>query len=237
VGAPPTIRLACSSWDQLEALLESDLRRGLFRLRLSRQPPVGADVRILLGLPSEETVTIDGRVQRHAPEHDDPQRGLGVEVLITRLPPEALLLIESSLRAARHTPPPVGLSHDDLFSDLAPIDEAPPLPTGISVLAAMPPEVVRANALVDGGHLDEAVELFDEVLRNRARDRDARAGKELVLGYRALAQNDRSAALRCFEKALQMIPANDRAARALDALRRSPGQSGTRILEVLLAKK
>ena len=444
MGVPPTIKLACSSWDQLEVLLESDLKTGVFRLRLAKQPPVGHPVRIDLGLPSGQSVTIGGQVKRHAPEHDDPARGLGVEVLITHFPPDALFLIESSLSAAREraraaedasdlsqppdpdtwndkvarefdplptdptsgpksapvgaelvaalraeklsleaqtpfeqlgigpdatdedvraaflratrryspdqlsrypgdesralageiyiilrdawrrvhdanardltraqlrqergapsvrsipfppvttpvplstdmltpekvlsfrpartgagqggtlvppiaasqiTPAPIppesgpdgaesgepaGLSHEDLFSDLAPIDDAPPLPTGISVLQAMPPEVVRANALLDGGQVDEALQLFDEVLKNRSRDRDARAGKELAFGYRALAKNDRLAASRHFGKALEMIPANERAARALDALRRAAGQSGPRILERLLGKK
>jgi tetratricopeptide (TPR) repeat protein len=511
VGVPRAIKLVCTSWDQLGALLENDLRRGVCRVRLPRLPAIGADVKIDLGLPSGNSVTIGGQVKRHAAELDDPVRGQGVEVVITHFPPDALWLIEASLKAARepqpmtvdrleagalgpdaldplaldsasdltHRPEPggdtwndaavrefdplptdaskaptgaalvealrgekIGLDAQSPFEQLGvrfdasdedvraafhraarryspdqlgrydsdeakalageifmllrdafrkigdgasremtrallrsgvrrpgekirsnptpvplldsepdstpptavtpaasvralsdafpdpdtpPPDAAPPKPTGPFPVLATPivpagditpekvlsfrpsvrpkaseppprmttqtdlsppppameddpsttpdggltleslfgdlalggdtvpppmergllstmidppsPEIMRGHALLDAGHFEEALQLYTEALKNRPRDREARAGKELAFGYRSLKDGDRLAASRHFEKALQMIPANERAAHALELTRRAQDQSGKGILERLLGKK
>ena len=514
MGVPRAIKLVCTSWDQLGALLENDLRRGVCRVRLPKLPAIGSDVKIDLGLPSGNSVIIGGQVRRHAAELDDPIRGSGVEVVITHFPPDALWLIEASLKAARepqpmtmdrldahpigpdtldplgldsvddlskapsndtwndkaaqefdplptdptraptgvalvqalrgekvslesqnpfeqlgarfdatdeevraafykaskryspdqlarydsdeaqslageiymilrdayrkigdassrdmtrallrhgarrpgdkarsnptptptptvqspppvdHTPPaplppvpstvrtigdafpdpdtpppeaeppkatspfpvlkqpilpppdiepekvlsfrpstgmtpPQGmppvhqpisddeqttvpaarpeefendgrLSHAALFSDLNLAgDTHPPMERGLSNSMIDPPlpELVRAQALLDAGHIEAALQLYSEVLKNKPRDREARAGKELAYGFLRLKEGDRLAAARHFEKSLHMIPANERAAQALDLTRRSQGQSGPAILERILGKK
>jgi tetratricopeptide (TPR) repeat protein len=133
----------------------------------------------------------------------------------------------------RDTHPGGGLSHSSLFGDLTFEHEMPPPADPHPTL----PGVDQANSLLDSGQFEDALALVEEVLKQQPRDREARAAREMALGFRCLKNGDRLAAARHFEAALQMIPANEPAARALDVTRRSQGQSGKAILDRILGKK
>src|SRR3954471_17503348 len=96
VGAALSIKLRCGSWQQLATIYRRDLSRGTMFLKASQQPPIGMQVRIDLELPSATVIELSGTIAKHV---TDPQRGVGVELVLEPLPTKTVWLIESALAA------------------------------------------------------------------------------------------------------------------------------------------
>src|SRR5580698_2751790 len=91
-----SIKLRCTSWQQLATIYRRDLSRGTMFLKASSQPPLGTAVRIDLELPSATVIELNGTIDQHVV---DPQRGTGVELKLEPLPTKTIWLIESALSA------------------------------------------------------------------------------------------------------------------------------------------
>jgi tetratricopeptide (TPR) repeat protein len=94
-----------------------------------------------------------------------------------------------------------------------------------------------AESMLDAGKYDEALAFFKILLRKNPNDRQAKAGVELAEGLRALAVRDRLEAAQRFEAALELDPANERAARELAEMRRLATNERKGMLSRLLGKK
>ena len=102
MAAPPlTIKLRCTSWQQVSALYERDLlRSGLF-LKSAAPPPIGTPVRINLTLPTQTLIVLSGRIASHVGRAELYGRGPGIDIKLQSVPNSALWLIESALASAR----------------------------------------------------------------------------------------------------------------------------------------
>jgi tetratricopeptide (TPR) repeat protein len=98
---PLGVKLRCSSWGQVAGIYERDLRRGSLFLGTATPIPLGRELRIDLVLPSGTVASIEGRVAHAVPSSD---RGPGVIIVLTKIPPSTLYLIESALEAAAAQP-------------------------------------------------------------------------------------------------------------------------------------
>jgi hypothetical protein len=99
-ASPLTIKLRCTSWQQLRSIYERDLTRGTLFLRSERPPPIGTEMRIDLTLPSGSVIALTGRISDHL-EYDIVQaRGPGVDIALDQVPQAAMWLIESALASA-----------------------------------------------------------------------------------------------------------------------------------------
>lgn len=94
-----------------------------------------------------------------------------------------------------------------------------------------------ADSMLDGGKYDEALAFFKVMTRKNPNDRQAKAGIELAEGLRAMAMRDRLEAAQRFEAALELDPANERAARELAEMRRLATNERKGMLSRLLGKK
>ncbi len=95
-AGPLSIKLRCTSWQQLATIYRRDLSRGTMFLKATSQPPIGMAVRIDLELPSATVLELTGAIAQHVV---DPQRGTGVEIALEPLPTKTIWLIESALAA------------------------------------------------------------------------------------------------------------------------------------------
>ena len=95
-GAALSIKLRCTSWQQLATIYKRDLSRGLMFLKASTQPALGTVVRIDLELPSATVIELQGTIVKHVV---DPQRGTGVDLKLEPLPTKSVWMIESALAA------------------------------------------------------------------------------------------------------------------------------------------
>jgi hypothetical protein len=98
---PPSIKLRCTSWQQLAGIYRRDLTRGAIFLKTGRPPPIGTAVRIDLTLPSESVIALSGAVEAHVGEGGLGGRGPGVDIKLTAVPQSAMWLIETALAAHR----------------------------------------------------------------------------------------------------------------------------------------
>ena len=73
--------------------------------------------------------------------------------------------------------------------------------------------------------------------KKNPQDRTARAGIELVEGYKALQARDRLEAAQRFEAALEIDPSNERAARELADMRRQATNERKGLLSRLMKKE
>src|SRR5271170_4657092 len=96
VAAALSIKLRCSSWQQLATIYRRDLSRGSMFLKATNQPPIGTMVRIDLELPSASVIELTGVIVKHVV---DPQRGSGVDLKLEPLPTKSVWMIESALAA------------------------------------------------------------------------------------------------------------------------------------------
>lgn len=96
---------------------------------------------------------------------------------------------------------------------------------------------IMAESMLDAGKYDEALGFFKVLARKNPNDRQAKAGMELAEGLRALAMRDRLEAAQRFEAALELDPANERAARELAEMRRLATNERKGMLSRLLGKK
>ena len=94
-----------------------------------------------------------------------------------------------------------------------------------------------AESMLDSGKYDEALSFFKVMARKNPNDRQAKAGIELAEGLRAMAMRDRLEAAQRFEAALELDPANERAARELAEMRRLATNERKGMLSRLLGKK
>jgi hypothetical protein len=137
--------------------------------------------------------------------------------------------------AAPAAPQPAGgsrLDADFLFGDLG----AAPAARVAEPIGLEAPRGVEAEVLVAAGRIVEAGALFDQTSTEEPTHRGARAGRELGLGMKKLADGEREAAVRHLETALELEPWSDRAARELAALRRAATERGKGLLSKLLGK-
>jgi hypothetical protein len=114
-GAALSIKLRCTSWQQLATIYRRDLSRGSMFLKASTQPPIGTSVRIDLELPSATIIELSGVIVKHVV---DPQRGTGVDLALEPLPTKSVWLIESALAAE-------GKVRANSQSDAVPTDPMP----------------------------------------------------------------------------------------------------------------
>nr|MBA3820895.1 hypothetical protein [Deltaproteobacteria bacterium] len=91
-----SIKLKCSSWQQLATIYKRDLARGTMFLKASTPPAIGTEVRIDLALPSASVIVLTGVVEQHV---TDPQRGSGVVLKLAPIPAGSVWMIESALAA------------------------------------------------------------------------------------------------------------------------------------------
>lgn len=135
-GAALSIKLRCTSWQQLATIYKRDLSRGSMFLKASTQPALGTIVRIDLELPSATVIELQGTIVQHVV---DPQRGTGVDLKLEPLPTKSVWMIESALAAENKVRAQTG-------SEAAP-SPPPARPTTISdgeELSAAEVELIRA---------------------------------------------------------------------------------------------
>src|SRR5215468_6575164 len=94
---PLAIKLRFSSWAQISAIYERDLKRERLFVKTQTAIPLGREVRVDLVLPSGTVATLEGRVA-HVVTAGSPggERGPGVELILTKVPQSTLYLIESA---------------------------------------------------------------------------------------------------------------------------------------------
>jgi len=135
-GAALSIKLRCSSWQQLATIYKRDLSRGLMFLKATTQPPLGTVVRIDLELPSGSVLELQGTIIKHVV---DVQRGTGVDLKLEPLPTKSVWMIESALAAENKVRAQTGSE--------ASAPAAPARPTALSdgqELTAAEAELIRA---------------------------------------------------------------------------------------------
>ncbi|CAN5906908.1 hypothetical protein BH11MYX2_BH11MYX2_20960 [soil metagenome] len=93
-AGPLSIKLKCTSWQQLSTIYKRDLSRGTMFLKAASPPPLGTAVRIDLTLPSSSVIVLNGVVDQHV---NDPTRGAGVELKLAPIPAGSVWMIESAL--------------------------------------------------------------------------------------------------------------------------------------------
>jgi hypothetical protein len=91
-----SIKLRCTSWQQLATIYKRDLSLGTMFLKASNPPPIGTSVKIDLELPSASVIVLTGVIQQHV---TDPKRGIGVELKLAPIPTSSIWMIESALAA------------------------------------------------------------------------------------------------------------------------------------------
>ncbi len=98
-----SIKLRCSSWQQLATIYKRDLMRGTMFLKASNPPALGTPVRIDLTLPSGSVIVLTGTVEHQL---QDAQRGAGVELKLAPIPASSIWMIESALASQDKQRPP-----------------------------------------------------------------------------------------------------------------------------------
>lgn len=93
------LRLRLEDWEQVETLLERQIRRGAVVLRAEIPPPHGSVMTLVLDLPSGESITLTGTVDAHLSV--DALGRTGVRVALRALEPEALFAMEGGIAHAR----------------------------------------------------------------------------------------------------------------------------------------
>jgi tetratricopeptide (TPR) repeat protein len=111
----PVIKLRCTTWGQLAALYERDLKRGALFVRTTSRLPLGRETRVDVIMPTGTVITVDGRVAHHVA---GGERGAGMELVIHKLPPSQTWVIESALaRAGASSCGTGGTAEDDVQED------------------------------------------------------------------------------------------------------------------------
>jgi hypothetical protein len=104
-SAPLSIKLRCTSWQQLASIHRRDLSRHAVFLKAANPPPIGTPVRIDLTLPTDSMVVLTGVIAEHVPEGGLGGRGPGVDIKLATIPESALWLIETALASAKQAAP------------------------------------------------------------------------------------------------------------------------------------
>jgi tetratricopeptide (TPR) repeat protein len=130
-----SIKLRCTSWQQLATIYRRDLSRGSMFLKASSQPALGTTVKIDLELPSATVLELFGSISEHVV---DAQRGTGVQLTLEPLPTKTVWLIESALAAENKvraaTQPGVARAHTT--GDATPGDSSVAMAEGENIAEA-----------------------------------------------------------------------------------------------------
>ena len=102
--APLSIKLRCTSWQQLQTIYKRDLSRSAMFLKSSQPPPIGTMIRIDLTLPSESMIVLNGVVTERVAEGGMGGRGPGVDIKLHSIPQSAMWLIETALASQKLQP-------------------------------------------------------------------------------------------------------------------------------------
>jgi len=120
----------------------------------------------------------------------------------------------------------------DARSRLARPKRPPPPPVSIDENAVL----AEAKRLMEANDFDRAASVYDVVSRKNPQNRLARSGRELCDGMRLLAGDPLAAAER-IEAAVDLDPTNERAARELQAVRRTVSEMRKKFLGKLLGRE
>src|SRR5262252_7096925 len=118
-GGALSIKLRCTSWQQLATIYKRDLSLGTMFLKASNPPPIGTSVRIDLELPSASVIALTGVIQQRVTE---PKRGTGVELKLAPIPTSSIWMIETALAADAKARP--GTNQAYVTGPVATISEA-----------------------------------------------------------------------------------------------------------------
>jgi curved DNA-binding protein CbpA len=94
-----SIKLRCSSWQQLANIYRRDLTRGAIFLKAQNPPDLGTLVRVDLTLPSDSMIVLSGTVAEVLPPGSG--RGPGVDIKLGQVPQSAMWLIETALASQK----------------------------------------------------------------------------------------------------------------------------------------
>src|SRR5262245_54483136 len=108
----------------------------------------------------------------------------------------------------------------------------PPPPVSIDETAVL----AEGKRLVEANDFDRAAAVYDVVARKNPQNRAARSGRELCDGMRLLPGDPLAAAER-IEAAVDLDPTNERAARELQAVRRTVSEMRKKFLGKLLGRE
>lgn len=120
----------------------------------------------------------------------------------------------------------------DARSRLARPKRPPPAPVSIDETAVL----AEAKRLIEAGDFDRAATVYEVVSRKNPQNRVAQSGRELCEGMRLLVADPLAAAER-IEAAVDLDPANERAARELQAVRRTVSEMRKKFLGKLLGRE
>jgi TolA-binding protein len=123
-SAPLSIKLRCTSWQQLASIHRRDLSRHAVFLKAANPPPIGTPVRIDLTLPTDSMVVLTGVIAEHVPEGGLGGRGPGVDIKLATIPESALWLIETALASAKGGTTPIPTVSDAGVDDGADVGAA-----------------------------------------------------------------------------------------------------------------
>ena len=155
--APLSIKLRCTSWQQLQTIYKRDLSRSAMFLKSSNPPPLGTMIRIDLTLPSESMIVLNGVVTERVVDGGMGGRGPGVDIKLHSIPQSAMWLIETALSSQKlsraATAPPVAQAVAPTVAPIAP--QAPPAgkPAGPAMSAVSKKSTGPIPALGRGGSL------------------------------------------------------------------------------------
>lgn len=147
---------------------------------------------------------------------------------------QSVAAVKAPSATSPQSPPPVPMSvpHAPLPSVATPASE-PVAPARSSPATGTPPPSLEENpdklavglSLIEAGNYDSARKVLTLASRRDRSDNQLKGALELVEGLLALASGDRMEAGQRFEVALDLDPANERAAREIAEMRRfSTGQ-------------
>jgi hypothetical protein len=168
-----------------------------------------------------------------------PQRSQGIpHVPKAGQPPSVSSTMPVATPAQRKTPPQ-GMPAVTAPQPTPPVVQSPALPRQATapMTSAADTDAATVEDLLDNGKYDEALAQYRLLAKKHPNDRGFRAGVELVEGFRALAERDRMEAAQRFEAALEIDPANERAARELADMRRQATNERKGLLSRLMGKK
>jgi hypothetical protein len=175
----PVIKLRCTTWGQLAAIYERDLKRAALFVRTSAALPLGREVRVDIIMPTGSVVAVEGRVAHVVPPGGGG-RGPGLELVLTRLPPSGMWLIESALARAGGAQVAEGTGSERSVDDRLPDEQTAraeeeliaALEAELRAFAAMNPYQILGIAA--GAGEPEARAAFAELSRRYHPDRFAR---------------------------------------------------------------
>src|SRR5215470_13064033 len=150
---PLAIKLRCATWGQVAAIHARDLKRGKLFLKTQTPIALGREVRVDLVLPSGSVASLEGRVAHVIPPGE---RTAGAELVLTKVPPSTLYLIESALKAAAAKP---------AEEEAAPVEESSTSDAERDLVSALEEELRGLRQMNPFQVLGLAAETTDDAVR------------------------------------------------------------------------